>query len=259
MKYVYSIIAVFLMLFAFSACSQEVGIGDNQTQDITNMTNESNEGELVFAITDAPADLSNISELNIEFSSLEVFNDEFGWSNISLESSEFDLMQLREANRTQLMSNISVSQGEYSRIRLIVDNVTAIVDGEEMDVKLPSNRLTFDTRIEVEINETSLMLFDFKLNESLHVTGNGEYVMAPVIQIQSMKRVNISIDDNMLEIRNREMIRDREFGMDENGQFGPGFRIPANANITINETDGGINIDLGNRSQAQNRSEGIFY
>jgi hypothetical protein len=84
--------------------------------------------------------------------------------------------------------------------------------------------------------------FDFLANETLHVTGNGKYILAPVIHFQSKQSAIVNITGNNVDIRGGNSISDTKVGMNASGNVGVGLKIDDNAVLSI---DSSGNIKVG--------------
>lgn len=240
-KFGYMII-VGLFLFFLSGCTIEQPNGDGQNQT-GNQTQNQTEGNVVFAITDVAAELENISNVIITIDEIELINQTNESVRLDLESSRFNLLELRNNSEIALLSNQTLNRGTYDRIRLTISELNVVDEqGNEIEATLPNDTILINTDVEVDANSTSLVTLDFLLDESLHVTDNGEYVFAPLIQVDSRKNVSIMLmDRNRIRVENRgEEVSQIRIGMDERGNVGVGRGIDRNANITID--DGRIQI-----------------
>ena len=78
------------------------------------------------------------------------------------------------------------------------------------------------------------MTFDFLVNRSLHITGNGTYILAPVIQLETREDAEVEInEDDEVEIIRGRIRANKTIGMDENGDVGEGREIESGSEVEI--------------------------
>lgn len=224
-KLILFIIGILGLLFA----------GCSTTNNDSIPTNENNaKGNIVFTITDAAANMENINEVQITTSSVEVQNQNQNWVRISDQERTFDLLRLRNQNRAELFANASLNNGNYTQMRFNVEQVTIInSNGTQHDAKLPSNMLRFNNNMEINENSTTAVELDVLVDESLHVTGNGQYILTPVIKVTNTQNATVNVENNgNIRVQGR-IVETKNVGMDLQGNVGVNVRVPTNANISI--------------------------
>ncbi len=83
-------------------------------------------------------------------------------------------------------------------------------------------------------------MVDFSANESLHLTGNGIYILSPVVHLQTREKVRAEIyGNNNVRITGGSVRTSVRFGMDVDGNVGENYMIPGNTNLTI-ESNGRV-------------------
>ena len=83
--------------------------------------------------------------------------------------------------------------------------------------KLPSGEMRINTKLVVDELGSSAVIFDFIADKSLHTTGSGEYIFAPVIDLTTFNRVSIQKFPNKVDFIGGTSDFSAEVGMDENG------------------------------------------
>lgn len=214
--------------------------------------NVTGKGRVVVAITDARANLSTVTSVSITIDSVSVQSSTEGWTTLSSTPKTYDLMQL--SGRQALMADVNVSPGVYEQIRLSISKVVVVDSNGSKEAKLPSGDLKLTGRVNVSDNSTSTILLDFMLNESLHLTGNGKYILAPVIQLETREDADAQVgSNNSVNIRNGRVKTQIKVGEDEKGNVGVGLGIPdtdlevnANGSISVGRGRGvGVGIGVG--------------
>lgn len=213
-------------------------------------TTSDGEGRVVFGVTDAAADMESVSDLRVTIDRVRVHSESRGWVTVSSESQTYDLLELRASGELAALADINLSNGTYQQLRLDISDVV-VVDGEgEHDAKLPSGTMRINAQLLVNSGETSTATFDFQADESLHVTGNGTYILAPVVQVQTRSSAQVSVDANSrVQVSGGSVGADVTVGMNEQGQVGANMRIPADAELSVG-AGGGVSIGSGNGGSA---------
>lgn len=117
-------------------------------------------GTLTVSITDAPVDLS---KLEVTIDSIEVQSQNSSWVNLAfidgVQSVRVDLLTLQ--NITQELSTTQISTGNYTKIRLHVQDATATYkDGTTDNLTVPSEKIDVIIHFEIKENETTYILVD---------------------------------------------------------------------------------------------------
>jgi hypothetical protein len=209
-------------------------------------------GRIVIAIGDKAANMSAVTSINVTVDNVSVHSAAQGWVTVSSAQKTYDLMQLQ--GKQALAADANLSAGTYQQIRLQISKVVVTDSNGRHEAKLPSGDLKIVSRITVNANETSTALVDVLANESLHLTANGTYLLAPVIRFETREDAEVEVKtrgegeaEDEVEIRGgRDKIEIR-VGMDENGETGEGREIDVDSEVSIESTgaQGGIRITIG--------------
>ena len=118
-------------------------------------------GTLTVLLTDAPVDLDN---LYVTITSLSVFGEsskiDLPLLNNQTELS-FDLLALR--NVTETISSAQLPVGNYSKMRMLVTNATAVYpDGSSVDLKVPPGHIDIIIHFEVLGEAKTVVLIDMQ-------------------------------------------------------------------------------------------------
>ncbi len=256
------IIALLLLISLIAAgCVQQPTIQENKTneskpiilpidQNLTqrNVSEEYNanitQGRIVFGVTDARANLGIVTAVYVNIDSLRAHSNEKGWFTVPITPKTYNLMQLQATGNTEIIADSRMPETTYQQVRLNISKVIVVDDSGEHDAKLPSGELRVDTEILSNPNSTSTVTFDFLLNESLHSTGKGMYIMAPVVRVETWDVNEVRIrSGNKLEAIGGKLRKGVTVGMDEQGNVGPGRRFIETGNFTANQT-GALNQTL---------------
>ena len=208
-------------------------------------------GRVVLGITDAAANMGSVSSVMVTIDSVQVQSASQGWVTLSSTPTTYDLMKLKADGSTALLADAQVPEGNYSQIRLHISQVTVTDASGTHEAKLPSGELKIVGGIGVKANTTATATFDFIADESLHTTGNGQYILAPVIQVETRDDARAEVSgDGRVSINGGRIRSSSKVGMDINGNVGAGLGIASDANLSIGI--GGIFI--GKQSPPSNGS-----
>ncbi len=172
-------------------------------------------GTMEVKMTDAPA---NYDAVVITINSVRVKKDEDDdddtdgeenddgdddedeeWVTIMEETRQVDLLELTNGNEVTLGSE-ELEAGNYSQIRFILgDDNTVTVDGETYALTTPSAQqsgLKLNIDAEVEEGSSYTLLVDFDAARSIVETGNGMYILKPVLRAVNLSETG-SISGNV--------------------------------------------------------------
>ncbi|WP_231563301.1 DUF4382 domain-containing protein [Salegentibacter sp. Hel_I_6] len=171
-----------LIAFGFTSCNDDD-------------TNGPEEGyaQLTVRMTDAPGDYDHVwvdvQDVMIK-TEAAVGQEEAEWESLSnVETGRYDLLQLT-GGVSQLLVDAEIPAGYLDQIRLVLgpDNVV-VIDGEENPMATPSAQqsgLKLNVQQELEAGEQYEYLLDFDVDGSIVKTGNGGYILKPVIRMSAM-------------------------------------------------------------------------
>ncbi len=124
---------------------------------------EEGAGNLELAIGDVVSEEITIDSLTVTFSSARLYDpDEEGWTETVLDDTPVDLVQLDATGRTTIAS-LSLEDGVYTGMELKVDDATGRVNGEEVEVLVPSGEIRLEGQIPVLADSTTGYAFDLTL------------------------------------------------------------------------------------------------
>ena len=116
--------------------------------------------------------------------------DTTGWITVNLTGpNRFDLLTLRGdagGGLQQVLAAANLSVGIYTQIRLTVRKVEVKIDGILKDATLPSGKLKFVHRFDVQADSVTKLLFDFDADKFVNVTGSPKepkILVKPVVKL----------------------------------------------------------------------------
>lgn len=245
-KNIFIIILASLALL-FAGCNGSTSLGNGETST-------GNEGRVVFTITDAAADMENVNEVRATINNVELYSESSGWVQVSSEAQTYNLLQLGEENRAALVADERVESSQYSQMRFDIEEVTVITaDGNSREATMPSEEMQMDIQADVNSNNTAVIKLDILVDKSLHETEEGDYVMAPVVMVESREDVEVDTNNTAnVIVEGGAITTAQTYGMDVEGNVDIGVQIPADAEITLGVLndiqigpDSGITGDIG--------------
>lgn len=167
-------------------------------------------GALTLRITDAAVD--NAEHVYIQFSGLEIQSasgilttlyycqDPTDASQTVLSTAacstpaapkQIDLLALSGGQAEVLLNGYTLAAGHYSWIRLMVDTAGSldsyiVVAGANHELTIPSGSetgLKLNRGIDIAVGGSADFTIDFDLRKSVHVTGNGDYMLRPTLRL----------------------------------------------------------------------------
>jgi hypothetical protein len=149
-----------------------------------------NNGSIKMYLVDAPSSLDSII---IFVKRVEVHRSDGGdnsrWYIINDSLRSFDLLELTNG-ASAVLGNSVLEPGKYSQIRLILDEGNYVIDqGVKHYLTVPSGMETgikLNHQFTIESDNLYELYLDFNVDKSVHITGNGEYMLQPVIRVMPM-------------------------------------------------------------------------
>lgn len=202
-----------------------------------------NQGRVVFAVADVTAPLTNVQSIFLTVNRVSVHSATKGWIVVSQTPRVYDLLKLHAAGPVfELLAEAHLDAGMYEQIRLFVSSVVVVTkDGKNQEAKLPSQELTIAGTIVVLKGENSSATFDFEADKSLHLTGEGKYIFAPVVSVETrntagtiqIQTKNEILPNGRVDISGGTIRFSQTLGMNENGELKKDFRIDPTAHLEI--------------------------
>lgn len=173
MKHIFISIALF--------CSFLLGCEDASSDSFQNS------GNLKILLVDSPASFDSViifvKEVEVHHSGSDSIS---GWSSINSNPAFFDLIQLVNG-ASAVLGDSSLPPGDYTQIRLILNDGNYIIDnGIKHFLTIPSDiqsGIKLNHAFTIQPNTLYELILDFEVDKSIHISGNGEYIMNPVIRV----------------------------------------------------------------------------
>ena len=218
-----AVLSIFLLVF--SACSSSGG------------STPSGSGKVVFSISDAAVDMGSVTGIKVTVDSLSVHSNGGAWNDISTNAQTFDLLELRSKGVAKLLAETNIQLGSYDQLEINVSKVVVVDASGEHEAKLPSNKLRINGSLEVKADATAAANFDFIADLSLHMTGDGKYILAPVIHLEAKESVSAQVNSSKeVKVSGGKTTADVRVGTDIEGSVDIGLRITPDAELHINSS-----------------------
>ncbi len=234
---IFTVAAVIIVVGAGAyLLTQKMGSGTNAPAMTTSDSGNQAQGKIVFGITDAATDLNGVSSITATVNKAEIHSAASGWTTISTATNQYDLLALKQSGKIDLLANANVAPGNYDQMRLVISKVVVVKDGVAQEAKLPSGELKINGNITVAADKTVSVVFDVMADKSLHVTGNGKFIFAPVLKVKQQTGVSVEFKaNNEISITGGNNEGDENFGMDEKGEVKSNFELQGDLNIDAND------------------------
>lgn len=191
-------------------------------------------GKLVIAATDAsPIQAPKIEAVLLSIDKIEAQKQNGSWVTVFTVPLQIDLMKLNQAKALGLLGQGFIDPGTYDQIRLHVMNVIVKqTNVAPVIAQLPSNNLTILGKAVVELKKTSVITLDFLLDKSLHKTGSGNFILTPVVSLESRSNAEVAVDtSSIVQVKSGKVEDTKNEGMDLDGSFKTDFMINSNLDI----------------------------
>jgi hypothetical protein len=148
---------------------------------------ESGTATLQIRLTDGPGDYSevNIDIQDVQVKSGDTTNSNSGWKSLGMTPGVHDLLKLTNGRDT-LLGTFDLPPGKISQIRLVLGSNNSVkVSGQSISLSTPSAQ---QSGLKILINTTLTagivykITLDFDAARSIVTTGNGDYILKPVIR-----------------------------------------------------------------------------
>jgi hypothetical protein len=215
-------------------------------------------------LTDAPA---GYDAVNVEILSMEA-NMGNGWVEYPVvDPGVYNLLDFTNGNTLLLIGNTTVEPGVMTELRLILGtNNSVIIDNISYELQTPSGQTS---GYKIKMDQQPLepgglyrLVLDFDVSESVHPTGNGKYMLKPVIRGYLETAIG-SIAGTIVPVVGAYYVEALNltdtcgtFIDDVSGDFLITTAMPGTYNVTFyanpgysNKTVGGVVVSAGNTTQ----------
>lgn len=185
MKNILTSFTILFILGFFFSCDKVdfTPLTDNETPTYPIPTTS----ETMFNVrmTDAPL---GVEEVNIDLELVVLFGSGDNQDSIGLGTNAgiYNLLDFQNGLDTLIASSM-ITLDTVKQVRLVLgEDNTIKVDGVLHDLKTPSAQQSgLKVKVDVPLDSLSIydLILDFDADESVHQTGNGKYMLKPVIKV----------------------------------------------------------------------------
>jgi hypothetical protein len=186
------------LLCGVAAIIVAVACGDNNSPSAPS----AGMGTLSVRLTDSP--FSDAKAVLVTFSSVRAHRSDSEWTNVPFTDAAgartCDLKKLQ--GPSDLLGTGPLPAGHYEQVRLVVQSAALYFDnpsvgpacapsiptpaGATAPLEIPSGEVKLNRGFDLKEGAAMSMLLDFDGDKSIHQTGNGRYMMSPVIAVVSV-------------------------------------------------------------------------
>lgn len=163
------------------------------TKDDDTSSFKVNKSTLSVLLTDNPADADAV---NVEIIGLSVHIapadtdsvSKGGWHVLNVNAGIYDLLELQDTTY-EIVKDTLLPSGKITQLRFYLGNDnTIVIYGDTLSMQTPG---TQQSGLKIQINENFVdgntydLVIDFDAGKSVVQTGNGEYILKPVIKKES--------------------------------------------------------------------------
>ena len=145
-------------------------------------------GNFQIYLTDQPIDIDNAKEILVTISEINVQKEGEGFLTLWSDEKTYDLLKLR--NKEEKIVDITLEEGTYTQIRLVVVSGQIVIDGElPHDMTVPSSEVKIPVIFNIMEGGATEIVLDFEAEHSIHVVNAGQseqYILRPVIKVKSI-------------------------------------------------------------------------
>ena len=159
-------------------------------------------GNFNVRLRDAP--FTDAKAVLVTFSSVRAHRSDTDWTIVPFANAATtrtcDLKKLETGE--DVLGTAALPAGHYTQVRLVVQSATLYFDnasagtacattitppaGTSAALDIPSGEVKLNREFDVTTSSNMTMLLDFDGNQSIHQTGNGKYMMSPVVSVLSV-------------------------------------------------------------------------
>jgi hypothetical protein len=159
-------------------------------------------GNFNLRMRDTP--FSDAKAVLVTFSSVRAHRSDSDWTVVPFVNAATartcDLKKLETSE--DVLGAAALPTGHYTQVRLVVQSATLFFDnaaagsacnatiappaGASAALEIPSGEVRLNREFDITSSNTMTMLLDFDGDQSIRLTGNGRYMMTPVITILSV-------------------------------------------------------------------------
>lgn len=151
------------------------------------------QGKFELLVSDRPSSIDSFDSLEVTFSQARIHRQNDSFKTLDISGKTADLTRLKGAKAKSLV-NTSLETGNYSKIELYASDVDGVVDGSEVEVKIPSEKLQITKPFTVKPNTTTSFVFDIQVVLRGNQRNNQGYILKPVISQSGIAGEEVEVE-----------------------------------------------------------------
>ncbi len=218
-----------------------------------------NSSTLYIGITDATADISGVTDIDMSINKVEVHSVENGWVTASSNSKLYSLLALKASGETKLYTKAKVPVDSYDKVRVTLgDTVVRTKASGDVKAVVPSAYIVIDSELNTKSKGSAYIGLDFLADKSLHITSDGDYVFAPVVKADYGSKATVTVTDGVVVVGEGSTDGTTSVGMDLSGKSRANFELITGKSLMIeSSTDTEVKFILGGELYTSNKSEPV--
>ena len=148
-------------------------------------TSSDGTGNFKLYLTDQPID--NAEEIWVTISEINVQKEDEGFLTVWTGTQTYDLLALRD--KEEKIVDITLGEGMYTQIRLVVVSGRIVIAEESHDMTVPSSEVKIPVVFNIMDGDVVEIVLDFEAEHSIQVVNAGQsekYILSPVIRVKSI-------------------------------------------------------------------------
>jgi hypothetical protein len=131
-------------------------------------------------------ELSGIEAVLLNITGADIKPEDAMWRSLAVLVDMVDLVELADNGLAETLIDEELEAGWYEQIRLYFDDSQIVVNGDTLDLFVPSGLQTgykLVDAFEIESDVTYKLRINFDIEESVVMTGEGTYILQPTTRV----------------------------------------------------------------------------
>jgi hypothetical protein len=152
-----------------------------------------NSGYIKTEMTCVQQDTSAYQQVNVDIKQVSIHyegsqND--SWIDLPTNSGTYDLLEIRNDITVLISDEARIPIGKVTQIRMLLGtNNSVVLGGVSYYLTVPSaytSGVKINVDQEIQRNDYLMITLDFRADESINLSGSGNYMLKPVIKVKSV-------------------------------------------------------------------------
>jgi len=164
-------LVVILVFIFFAGCSSATS---------STSTGSGTTGVLELRISDDPA-AQDIDRVEIVLQNIQIRKANGDTVPINYTSEPVNLTEIEESEK--VLASQTVDAGDYTQVQFTIDSVTIGYESQTYNAVLDTSTFGLAGKFHVTAGQTTIVVMDFEADESILVSGVGQYAFHPVVRL----------------------------------------------------------------------------